>query len=369
MKSKSQVINLEKINVNALPELQGWKEKQELILKENPFLEITDNATFIEAKKRRTALVKGRTTIQIQDKLIASKLKEFRSKVAVASSELIDITIEAEEKQQEEVKRYESKKETERLEKIRLEEERKNRIKTEIESVFNEWKEKITSYSFKEVSEVNIIEELSNIDSEKFEEFSAEFNEKTRILTQLFSNTKVQLEKEENQRLEALRLEEERKKFEEEKRIEKERLEKEQKERAEKQALIDAENEKKQKEIELIERELKAEKERLLKIENERIEKEKKEEELRLAKEKKEREENQAKIDAEIKAKREKALKRRENALKPDKEKLSKLIDSIKVTADAPDLKNKKLKVFLNHVDDELEDLKKDLHSFLNALK
>ncbi len=116
------IISLEQIDANKLPELQGWKEKQEQLVKDNPFMEITDNTTYAEAKKRRTALVSGRTEIQKADKLIASKLKDFRNKVSQISNSLIEISKPHEEKQQEEVKRYEAVKEQERQEKIRLEE-------------------------------------------------------------------------------------------------------------------------------------------------------------------------------------------------------------------------------------------------------
>ena len=116
----TELIQIEKIQANFLPELQGWKEKQEVLVKENPFLKIEDNKTYNEAKKRRTSLVAGRTTIQNQDKLIASKIKKFRSNVAEASRELIAITQPHEERQQEEVKRYEQIKADEKAEKIRF---------------------------------------------------------------------------------------------------------------------------------------------------------------------------------------------------------------------------------------------------------
>lgn len=412
MTTETQVINLDEINANALPELQGWKEKQENLLKENPFIEIVDNTTYSEAKKNRTALVSGRTEIQKQEKLIASKLKEFRSKVSEASAYLIKITIESEEKQQAEVKRYESEKEEERLEKARLEEERKDKLKAEIDAIFNQWKEAIKNYTYQSISEVNILEELSDIDSEQFEEFSVDFNEKTRILTQLFSDKKAELDKAEFQRIEAEKLEAEKKRFAEEQRLAKEKSDKEEKERAEKQALIDAEKKKFEKE--------KAEYEEKKKVENfkfrkkvlldlgfeyhevagdnynfilkgiwsmfhEQVAKETdegfeemlkqikeaiKSNEIKLAKEKKAKEdaEKQAKITAEKELKLEKARQKRIEALKPDKEKLSKLVESIQITSEIPELKDEKLQSFLVYVNSNLEDFKADLNSFLKTL-
>lgn len=100
------VFSIEKLDAAKLPELQGLKEKQLQIVKENPFVAITDNATFEAAKKARTALVSARTEIQNQDKTIASKIKKFREMVSGISEKLISITKPHEEKQQEEVKRW-----------------------------------------------------------------------------------------------------------------------------------------------------------------------------------------------------------------------------------------------------------------------
>lgn len=366
--TESQVVNLDQINANELPELQGWKEKQEKLVKDNPFIEITDSKTYSEAKKRRTNLVKGRTEIQGQDKIVASKIKEFRAKVGNATKELIEISIPHEEKQQTEVKRYEAKKEQERLEKSRIEEERVKSIKKEIETIFNSWKITISNYNFKTISDVNIVEVLSEIDAEKFEEFAPDFNEKTRLLTQLFSEKKATLTTAEKQRLESLKLAEERKKFAEEQRIAKEKAEQEEKERTEKQALIDAENNKKQAEIERKELEIKEEQERLQKIERERLKKQQDEEKERAEKEKKELDEKLEKLRVEKEKREEEKRKKRIESLKPDKEKLSKFIESIQTTIDVPDLKDEKLKSFIVYANTEIADLKKNLNEFLKNL-
>lgn len=204
---KNEIINLETINANALPELQGWREKQETLLSENPFLDITDNKTYADAKKRRTALLKGRTTIQSQDKLIASKLKDFRTKVLEASKELIAITIDAEDKQQEEVKRYEEVKEVEKAEKAKLEAERKAAIEKNIYDLAIVWEKTIKNLTLATANNLNIIEALSEVDTEQFEEFDALWNDKTRALVGLYHETKTTLQSKEDQRLENIRLE------------------------------------------------------------------------------------------------------------------------------------------------------------------
>jgi hypothetical protein len=134
---KNEIINLENLTTNSLPELKGWREKQEQIVKDNPFISIEDSKSYEEAKKRRTNLVSARTTIEGQDKLIASKLSKFRKEVKAVSDELIIITKPLEEKQQAEVKRYEAIKEQEKAEKELLESKRIESIKSKLDELEN----------------------------------------------------------------------------------------------------------------------------------------------------------------------------------------------------------------------------------------
>lgn len=93
-KTKKTIVDLQKISVSDLPELQGWKEKMEATVKENPFVAIKDHETYQGAKKARTALKSARTEVQNQEKLIASKLRAFRSKVGEESQKLVFIELE-----------------------------------------------------------------------------------------------------------------------------------------------------------------------------------------------------------------------------------------------------------------------------------
>jgi len=363
---KDQIINLEEFNISSLTELQGWEAKQKVLLKENPFIEIKDNNTYSEGKKRRTALLKGRTEIQKQDKLIASKIKTFRAKVFEESNKLISITIEAEDKQQEEVKVYEDRKESEREEKARLEQERRELVLSEINTFFDTWKSKINEFTIQSIKEVNIIEELSNVDTEKFNELSTEFNEKTRVLTQLFSDKKHYLLVKEEQDIESKRLEDERKNLEAKQAIEAEKIAKERRDfkaeqeryelvkkkeegdRLLKQAVIDSETKK-------IQDGLQIEKDRQLKAQSEI---EKKEIEDRIKSE--EKEANKQRVT------KEKAAKKRVLDLQPDKEKLNTLIESIVFSIDTPELKDAKSKKFFKDVILQLDQLKLYM---INSLK
>lgn len=131
-------LQLSDLKVSNLPELQGWKEKQETLVKDNPYIEITDNKSYEIACKSRTALLKGRTELEKQDKLVASKLAAFRKDMKTETDILIAITLPSEEKQQVEVKRYEGIKEAERLEKEHIENERVEAIKSKIDAIETE---------------------------------------------------------------------------------------------------------------------------------------------------------------------------------------------------------------------------------------
>ena len=144
-------LQLSDLKVSNLPELQGWKEKQEQLVKDNPYVEITDNKTYEVACKSRTALLKGRTELEKQDKLVASKLAAFRKDVKTETDILIAITLPFEEKQQVEVKRYEGIKEAERLERERVEKERVDGIKAKIDAIETDCMEIIQSMTFQNI--------------------------------------------------------------------------------------------------------------------------------------------------------------------------------------------------------------------------
>lgn len=245
-----QLITLESLEVSMLPELQGWKEKQQLIVNENPFIEITDNKSFEEAKKSRTILVSARTTIEKQEKLIASKLKDVRTKVSEATKELIDITLPSEEKQQEEVKRFEAIKETERLEKERKDQERKDLILSKIDAIYLAEKSKVDTLTFENIVDMKLDFELNLFQNdEDFEEFDLQFASKVQLLKQQLEDKIQSLTEKEIQRVEAEKLAKEKAEFEAQKKAKEEADKKEAEEREAKQKAIDDANEKTRKEL------------------------------------------------------------------------------------------------------------------------
>ncbi len=133
MKNNNEVLDLANIDPAKLPELVGWVEKQNEVVKANPFIKIKDRESYEKAKANRTALVTARTTINKQKKTINDKLNAFKAKVGLASDDLIKITLPHEEKQQEEVKKHENIQESLREEKREKDRKRVEKIKNAIE--------------------------------------------------------------------------------------------------------------------------------------------------------------------------------------------------------------------------------------------
>ncbi|MAX71842.1 MAG: hypothetical protein CMC76_12225 [Flavobacteriaceae bacterium] len=350
---ETSLIELDQLDANMLPELNGWKETQLKIVEENPFVKIEDHKSYEDAKKNRTALVTARTTIEKQEKLIASKLKSFRNKVADASKELIAITVPHEEKQQEEVRRYEAIKEAERQEKLRLEQERKDKIQSEINQFYNNLKCEISNLEFLDIENTKEVFNaiLEKFDQKDFEEFDMDYAEKKNLLFHFLQEKITDLNEKEEARVEREKLEAERKAFEEQ---QEEARKKAEQEEAERQKKLEAER----KEREAAEGKLRKEREAI------------EEEKRKIAEAEAKR---QAEIEAEEKAKAEakakKEAEKRAEALKPDLEKLKSIIASIGIHQEAPELKDKASQTFYTELKLDIEDLKNTLTSKLENLK
>lgn len=185
-----KTISLETLNVSDLPELLGFEQKQKDLVAENPYVEITDNKTYEIACKSRTALLKGRTELEKQDKLIASKLTSFRKEVGLKTKELIDITLPSEEKQQAEVKRFEGIKQAEKELADRLEQERVERIQNTISKIENDCLEIIQKMTFETILPSSSEIALSLECDLDFEEYDLLFDQvKDRVSKSLMSKT------------------------------------------------------------------------------------------------------------------------------------------------------------------------------------
>lgn len=158
------------IDLSKISEFTEAEESQKKLIADNPFIKVTDNASYEIAKQRRTALVRGRTSIEKQDKELASKLREFRGSVKSLADGLIGITKSAEEKQQSEITPYENKKEEERKEKERLKQIQMAEWNKKAQSILDYTDKLVNPKSLEEVE--TLISEVQNIDVSE-EEFGA----------------------------------------------------------------------------------------------------------------------------------------------------------------------------------------------------
>ena len=207
---KQQLIILDKIDPNQLPELANFKEKGIALLKGCFFIKIEDNSTYEIAKKHRTALKSYRTDVQKSEKAIKDKINSFKNKVKIVSAELIEITQIAENKQQSEIDAWEEKKEQERKEKAIAEQQRIDGIKTKISDYVASWKEAFSFMVFGSIKEVsdNFHESNANFDKTSLQEFDVLFDREVSTLAELLDSKISTLKEQEQIRVDNLLIQE-----------------------------------------------------------------------------------------------------------------------------------------------------------------
>lgn len=249
MKQKSElaVIDFTKFDIQQLPELKGKKEEIKKVIKENPIVKVTDNASYELAKKSRTAVKTLRTSLEKEKKEVNDRIKKnVLEVVANEYDSLITDVKNDENARQKEVTAWEEKKEQERLEKVRLEQERVNGIKKSIHD-FRENNEKfIASCVFESIEATKTVFEknVSEFDRTSLAEYEVLFDDTVAYLDNLLEARIATLTEQENIRLAKIELEKEQEKqrleaerIAEEQRIERERIEAEQKRIAEEQRI------------------------------------------------------------------------------------------------------------------------------------
>ena len=345
---KTEVFEIEKIEVSKLPELQGLIDSQEKILKENPFVKIVDAETYSQAKKSRTTLVTARTDIQNQKTAIFSKLNSLKDLVSKKTDELIEITKPAEILQQTEVKDYELKKELEKAEKIRVEKARVRELQAELLNRFDQAFAVIVAMTYSDIETVTkYVNDQTQAEPGKFAELLEDFNNDNKMLLNHLENyTKTVTEKEAN-RLEALRLKaiadkmaEDQKKFDADKKAQDEKAEADRKKLADdlakKQAKFDADKKAQDEKIKAEQKKINDQKALIAKAEADKKAK---------AEAEKKAIEDKAKADKKILDDKAEAdrIEAREKALRPDKVKINEFFNSLTYSVDNPGSKDPKL--------------------------
>jgi hypothetical protein len=212
-KQEVAVIDFTKFSIQQLPELQGKKEEIKSIVKANPIVEVTDNASYELAKKSRTAVKTLRTGLEKEQKEVNSRIKKnVLEIIADAYSSLIEELKIDEYARQEPITIWETKKEEERLEKIRLEEERVSGIKNRISQFTRRWEDIISVMTFHEIELVrkDFEKETAEYDAKSLEEFEILYFDELSSLGTFFSQKSAVLVAEETNRLEQVRLAKER---------------------------------------------------------------------------------------------------------------------------------------------------------------
>lgn len=206
-----QKFELSKLDVNNLAELDGWKTKMETLVKDNPFVKITDRETYEEAKKRRTALKSGRTEVQKQDKAIGSFISQFRKSTKAIGESFIAIVQPSEDKQQAEIDRHEAILEEQRLAKEREEETRVQGIKDRVDNIKEQLKLQVEMLTFENLTNSKLVFDdiIADGNSQDFEEFQVLFDDVVTEMTSDFEKAIERVNQEETERLESIKKTEE----------------------------------------------------------------------------------------------------------------------------------------------------------------
>ncbi len=211
--AKVTIINLDEFKTNQLPELQNKKASLKKAIAEFPFTEIVDNATYELQKKSRTGIKTIRTDLEKEKKMVVGKIKEnILNAVSNEYDNLISIDVKPfEDKYQAEVDRWETIKENERLEKIRIEDERKAGHKKTISDFENEWSGEIQNLVFENIEATQEVfnDQVEKIDFASLQEYEIDFKTTVAFLRTKLEDKIKTLTDLENIRLEQNRLAEE----------------------------------------------------------------------------------------------------------------------------------------------------------------
>lgn len=180
-----------------LKPLKEFEKKQNKLVKNNPYIEISDTKSFESAKQSRTALVKGRTELQGQQKTINNSVNSIKTAVKEETERLIEITKPAEEKQQIEVKRYEAIQNESRIERERIAQEKSDAIKKQIDGLIDLWENDIKSLIYDKIDsfQQSFEEYFDKLDLSQFEDLEIYFSGKYASLNNLFLQKCTEIEK------------------------------------------------------------------------------------------------------------------------------------------------------------------------------
>ena len=205
MQKENTKFELLKLDTNNLIEFEGWENKMKKVVEENPFIEIIDKETYKTAKKHLSNVRAERTSVENQDKSIASFVTAFRKKTMIKKDELVIIVKPLEDKQKIEVDRWEKIIQDEKDEKERLENQRIISIKSEIKRVHDLLHEIIEDSILSKINDFKVRFDETKESSFSFQEFDFMFHEMIDLKEKEFAHKIGELISEENRNIENLK--------------------------------------------------------------------------------------------------------------------------------------------------------------------
>jgi hypothetical protein len=205
------VIDFEKFSIAQLPELQGKKEEIASVIKANPIVEIVDNGTYELAKKSRTAVRSLRTSLESEQKTVKKKIKERVLDVVDGEYNLLVTLVKGSEKErQAPIDTWETKKEEERLEKLRLEQDRIDAIKKKIGEFRQDWEDVVSALVFERIETCKKYFDVavSEYNRNSLEEYEVLFDDAVSYLTNLLNSRISTLTEQEQIRIDNLLIQE-----------------------------------------------------------------------------------------------------------------------------------------------------------------
>lgn len=210
-KSELAIIDFAKFDIQQLPELQGKKEEIKSIITSNPIVDVVDNSTYELAKKSRTAVKTFRTGLEKEQKDVKKKIKEYVLDVVDGEYDMLILGVKNQEIiRQEPITIWEEKKEQERLERLRLEQERIDGIKSTISLFKQGWEVKISELTFENCQNLkeNLVITDSEFDRVSLNEFEILFDDTVLYLTNLLNSKINTLTEQEQIRIDNLQIQE-----------------------------------------------------------------------------------------------------------------------------------------------------------------
>jgi hypothetical protein len=208
--AKVEKFDLMKVDNKQLIHVNEWEQKLKKLVKENPFVAITDKESYNLAKSRKAVLKNARLELRTtgkkesQESILMTKINGIKSFVKDAIDKLVAIPTTPEDLQQDEIDRYDLILEAEKNEADRLEGIRTDAIKTEIERIKGVLQETIDGSSFATLVDDELAFRLLTTSGFDFQEFDFLFEEMIEKMTKEFNDCVIWIKKTEEKRLEEL---------------------------------------------------------------------------------------------------------------------------------------------------------------------